>query len=193
MHRNKGQPLASRPSRHRDCLRHLRGEKEIPFERSSDPNMPTFLIAYSSLCWQAENNADKMPRMSNEPSTHRAHTALSEKVIGCAIEVHRNLGPGLLEATYQQCLAHELRLNDILFQMEYPLPVSYKGIQLDCGYRLDFLIDNSIILELKSVGQLKPIHEAQLLTYLKLSGVKRGYLINFNVTRLVDGLRTLVV
>jgi len=131
--------------------------------------------------------------MTNNRHMNRIYTSLSTKVIGCAIEVHRNLGPGLLEATYQQCLAHELRLNDIVFQMEHPLPIDYKGVRLDCGYRLDFLIDSTIILELKSVNQLKPIHEAQLLTYLKLSGVKQGYLLNFNVIRLMDGLRSLVV
>ena len=131
--------------------------------------------------------------MANQHHTDRMYTDLTTKVIGCAIEVHRNLGPGLLEATYQQCLAHELRLNDIQFQTEHPLPVDYKGIRLDCGYRLDFLIENTIILELKSVNKLKPIHEAQLLTCLKLSGVKQGYLLNFNVTRLMDGLRSLVV
>jgi GxxExxY protein len=131
--------------------------------------------------------------MTNNRHTNRIYTDLSTKVIGCAIEVHRNLGPGLLEATYQQCLAHEFRLNDIVFQMEHPLPIDYKGVRLDCGYRLDFLIDSTIILELKSVNQLKPIDEAQLLTYLKLSGVKQGYLLNFNVIRLMDGLRSLVV
>ena len=90
-------------------------------------------------------------------------------------------------------MAHELQLNDISFQREHPLPVDYKGIHLDCGYRLDFLIETEIILELKSVDQFKPIHEAQLITYLKLSGIEQGYLINFNVTRLMDGLKSLVV
>ncbi len=131
--------------------------------------------------------------MTSQQYTDRIYADLSTKVIGCAIEVHRNLGPGLLEATYQECLAHELRLNGIQFEMERPLPVDYKDVRLDCGYRLDFLIENTIILELKSVNELQPIHEAQLLTYLRLSGVKQGYLVNFNVTRLMDGLRSLVV
>jgi len=131
--------------------------------------------------------------MSEQRKSNRVFTDLSNRVIGCAIEVHRNLGPGLLESTYRQCLAHELRLNDIAFQIEYPLPVDYKGVHLDCGYRLDFLIENEIILELKSVDQLRPIHEAQLLTYLKLAGLKQGYLINFNVTRLKEGLQSLVL
>ena len=90
---------------------------------------------------------------------------LSNRVIGCAIEVHKALGPGLLESTYQQCLAHELRNNEIEFKIEHPLPVEYKGIKLDCGYRVDILVESEIILELKSIDKLAKIHEAQLLTY----------------------------
>jgi GxxExxY protein len=118
---------------------------------------------------------------------------LSEKVIGAAIEVHKALGPGLLESTYQQCLAHELSMNGISFKMEKSIPVSYKGIKLDCGYRLDFLIDNEIILELKSVEILKPIHQAQLLSYMKLTNIKQGFLINFNVELLKQGLKSFVL
>ena len=118
---------------------------------------------------------------------------LSNKVIGCAIEVHKTLGPGLLESTYQQCLAHELSLKQINFKIEYPLPVKYKGIFLDCGYRLDLLIEDEIILELKSVEQLKGIHEAQLLTYMKLMNIKQGFLINFNVKLLKQGLKSFVL
>lgn len=113
---------------------------------------------------------------------------LTERVIGCAIEVHRALGPGLLESTYQQCLIHELKLNGIPFQPEKPIPVEYKGIRLDCGYRIDVLVDGSLILELKSVEEIAPIHKAQLLTYMKLSGIHTGLLINFNVRRLIDGI-----
>ena len=123
----------------------------------------------------------------------REFSELSNRVIGCAIEVHRILGPGLLESTYQQCLAHELKLNGIGFSLEHPLPVEYKGLHLDCGYRIDVLVENQIILELKSVEEIKGIHQAQLLTYLRLSGVKQGFLINFNVERLVDGLRSFVL
>ena len=118
---------------------------------------------------------------------------LSHQVIGCAIEVHRTLGPGLLESTYQQCLAHELTINGISFKPEYPLPVDYKGVRLDCGYRIDLLVENEIIIELKSVESLLPIHEAQLLTYLKLARVKQGFLINFNVPILKDGIRSYVL
>ena len=111
----------------------------------------------------------------------REFSDLSNKVIGCAIEVHKTLGPGLLESTYQQCLAHELSINQIEFRIEYPLPVIYKGIRLDCGYRIDLLVEDKIILEIKSVEQLKGIHEAQLLTYMKQANIKQGFLINFNV------------
>ncbi|MDQ6965457.1 MAG: GxxExxY protein [Mariprofundaceae bacterium] len=120
-------------------------------------------------------------------------TALSGEVIGSAIEVHRALGPGLLESTYQQCMAHELKLRGINFLIEHPLPVEYKGIQLDCGYRIDLLVENEIIVELKSVEALKGIHEAQLLTYMKLAGKKQGYLINFNVKLLKQGLKSFVL
>ena len=113
---------------------------------------------------------------------------LTEKVIGCAIEVHRALGPGLLESAYQQCLAYELKLNGIPFRTEVPVPIAYKGIQLECGYRLDFVVDARLILELKSVDEITGIHRAQLLTYLKLTGIPTGLLINFNVARLIDGL-----
>jgi GxxExxY protein len=131
--------------------------------------------------------------MKSMKGTKREFSELSHRIIGCAIEVHRIVGPGLLESTYQQCLAHELKLNGIGFTLEHPLPVEYKGLHLDCGYRIDVLVENQIILELKSVEEIKGIHQAQLLTYLRLSGIKQGFLINFNVERLVDGLRSFVL
>jgi len=118
---------------------------------------------------------------------------LSNRVIGCAIEVHRELGPGLLESTYEQCFAHELKLEGIKFQLQHPQPVQYKGIRIDCGYRLDILVENDLIIELKSVEKIKGIHEAQLLTYMKLSGAKIGLLMNFNVTKLKDGIKRFVL
>ena len=118
---------------------------------------------------------------------------LSNCVIGCAIEVHRKLGPGLLESTYEQCLAHELKLNNINFKIQHPLPVEYKGVRLDCGYRVDILVEDEIIIELKSVETLKGIHEAQLLTYMKLAGINQGFLINFNVQLLKQGLKSFVL
>ena len=118
---------------------------------------------------------------------------LSNRVIGCAIEVHRVLGPGLLESTYEQCLAYALSSEGIAFQVQHPQPVQYKGIQLDCGFRIDMLVENRLILELKSVDSLKGIHEAQLLTYMKLARIKIGLLINFNNTRLKDGIKRFVL
>ncbi len=114
---------------------------------------------------------------------------LTEKVIGCAIEVHRTLGPGLLESTYQQCLAHEFSLHDIPFRLEHPMPVDYKSVRLDFGYRIDLLVDDRLILELKAVEKVKGIHKAQLLTYMKLARKETGLLINFNVRKLIDGIQ----
>jgi GxxExxY protein len=113
---------------------------------------------------------------------------LTERVIGACIEVHRNTGPGLLESAYQQCLCHELCVGDIPFQSQLPLPVNYKGTLLDCGYRIDLLIDRRLVLELKSIEKILPIHEAQLLTYMKLGGWKIGLIVNFNVKVLKDGI-----
>ena len=118
---------------------------------------------------------------------------LSNRVIGCALEVHRNLGPRLLESTYEQCLAHELKISGIPFRLQHPLPVEYKGIKLDCGYRIDLLVDHSIIVELKSVEKIMPIHQAQLLTYMKLSGISIGLLMNFNVKYLKNGIKRMVL
>jgi GxxExxY protein len=118
---------------------------------------------------------------------------LSNRVIGCAIEVHRVLGPGLLESTYEHCLAHELGQAGIDFKLQHPLPVQYKGIQLDCGYRVDVLVHGQLILELKSVDAILGIHQAQLLTYMKLAAIKTGLLINFNVTKVKDGIKRFVL
>src|SRR5262249_27017172 len=117
---------------------------------------------------------------------------LTEKIIGLAIEVHKVLGPGLLESAYEECLTHELSLANISFERQVPLPVTYKSLQLDCGYRLDFLVEKTVVLELKVVEGLQPIHEAQLLTYLKLGGWPIGLLINFNVPVLKKGIKRLV-
>ena len=114
---------------------------------------------------------------------------LSNRVIGCAIEVHRELGPGLLESAYEQCLAAELTRSQIPFQLQVDLPVSYKGMRLDCGYRIDLLIDQQLIVELKCVDQLHKIHEAQILTYMRLAKIKIGLLINFNVPLLRNGIK----
>lgn len=114
---------------------------------------------------------------------------LSEKIIGCAIKVHRTLGPGLLESTYEVCLVHELKKAGLQVERQVSLPIFYDGIKLDADYQLDVLVEDKIILELKSVEKLLPIHEAQILTYLKLADKKLGLLINFNVTVLKNGLK----
>ncbi|MBN1927745.1 MAG: GxxExxY protein [Prolixibacteraceae bacterium] len=114
---------------------------------------------------------------------------ITEKIIGCAIEVHRNLGPGLLESAYEECLAYELRNIGLFVERQKAVPVIYKEIKLDCGYRIDILVENSVIIELKSVDALNPIHEAQILTYLKFAEKQIGLLINFNVTLLKNGLK----
>lgn len=135
-----------------------------------------------------------MSTTENTESTETVkHEQLSGRVIGCALEVHRNLGPGLLESTYEQCLAHELSISGVAFRLQQPIPVDYKGHRLDCGYRADFLIEDTLIVELKSVDELRAIHEAQLLTYMKLADVPVGLLINFNVKLLKDGIRRFVL
>ena len=118
---------------------------------------------------------------------------LTSQVIGLAIEVHRGLGPGLLESAYEECLCFELREYGVEFRRQVPLPVVYKSVKLDCGYRLDMMIEDNLIVELKTVERLLPVHEAQLLTYLKLSGLRTGLLLNFNTPVLKDGIRRLVL
>ena len=113
---------------------------------------------------------------------------ISEKIIGAAIQVHRTLGPGLLESTYEACLKYELEKQGLKVQSQVGLPVIYDGIKIDLGYRLDILVEDTVIVELKAVTKVTPIHEAQLLSYLKLSGKHLGLLINFNVILLKDGI-----
>jgi GxxExxY protein len=113
----------------------------------------------------------------------------TKEIIAAALEVHRILGPGLLESAYEECLCHELYLRRAGIERQKPLPVHYKGKILDCGYRLDLVVEGKILLELKSVEKLLPIHEAQLLTYLRLSGIRTGLLINFNTPLLKDGIK----
>jgi GxxExxY protein len=118
---------------------------------------------------------------------------LTSEIIGAAIEVHRHLGPGLLESAYQQCLAKELQLLGIPYQSEWPLPLEYKGLRVSCGYRVDFLVANSVVIETKAVEAIVPVHEAQLLTYMRLGSWKVGLLINFNVLVLKTGIRRKVL
>ena len=118
---------------------------------------------------------------------------LSNVVIGAAIDVHKTLGPGLLESVYETCLCHELGLRGIEYQQQLKLPVRYKGVLLDCGYRLDILVEDKLVIELKSVDRLLPIHDAQLLTYLKLGDWPLGIMFNFNVPMLRDGIKRKVL
>jgi GxxExxY protein len=121
------------------------------------------------------------------------HSDLTGAIIGAAIEVHRELGPGLLESAYEQCLSHELHLRQVPFQRQLAIPVEYKEIRIDCCYRIDLLVDYKVVVELKSLEQLLPIHKAQLLTYMKLSKMQVGLLINFNVPVLRDGIERMVL
>ena len=116
-----------------------------------------------------------------ETQSKLLHEDLTEQIIGSAIEVHRGLGPGLLESAYEECLCHELYLRGLKFQRQLPLPVEYKGVYLDCGYRIDIIVENAVILELKCVEHIVSVHEAQLLTYLKLTGKRVGLIFNFHV------------
>lgn len=115
------------------------------------------------------------------------HEELTERVIGAAIEVHRTLGPGLLESAYEECLCHEFHIRGIDFKRQVPLPVKYKSINLDCGYRLDIVVEDLLILEIKCLEHVLPVHEAQLLTYLKMTSKRVGLILNFNVSILTRG------
>jgi len=122
-------------------------------------------------------------------ATEKSVNGLTEKIIGAAIEVHRELGPGLLESAYEECLAHELTLRRVPFKRQQSLPITYKAVKLDCGYRLDLLVEQRVIVEIKAVERIIPIHQSQLLSYLRLSRIKWGLLLNFNVPVLRQGIR----
>lgn len=117
---------------------------------------------------------------------------LTSQIIGAAIEVHKEIGPGLLESAYETCLCHELMLQELKFERQKEVPVQYKGLRLDCGYRIDVLVEDQIIVELKACQDLEPIHKAQVLTYLRLTGKQVGLLLNFNVDRMKDGIVRIV-
>jgi GxxExxY protein len=119
-------------------------------------------------------------------------TSLTERIIGAAIEVHRNTGPGLMESAYEECLCYELSQLGLRFERQVHLPITYKGVRLDCGYKMDLVVEDSVVLELKTVDQLLPIHTAQLLTYLRLSGKRVGLLLNFHAPILTKGIKRLI-
>jgi GxxExxY protein len=118
---------------------------------------------------------------------------LTREIIGCAIEVHKNLGPGLLESAYEECLAFELEKAGLKFRRQQPASVIYKDIKLDCGYRIDILVENAVIVELKVVDEFCPVHTAQVLTYMKFSKTRIGLMINFNVTTLKNGIKRFIL
>lgn len=118
---------------------------------------------------------------------------ISEQIIGCALQVHKALGPSLLESAYKACLMHELSVNEIYAEVEKPMPLIYKDVKMDCGYRIDILVENKVVVEIKAVDELNDVHLAQTLTYLKLSGCRLGLLINFNVTLLKYGIKRVVL
>lgn len=136
-----------------------------------------------------------MQILTTEAQRHRENEKdfRTSPIIGAAIEVHRALGPGLLESAYEKCLCHELHLRGLAFERQVPLPVSYKGLQLDCGYKIDLVVEREVVLELKALEAILPVHEAQLLTYLKLSGKHVGLLINFNTSVLTRGIKRFVL
>jgi GxxExxY protein len=137
-----------------------------------------------------------MKILTTETQRHRENEngrdPRTEPIIGAAIEVHRHLGPGLLESAYEECLCHELHLRGLSFERQVDLPVPYKGLHLGCGYKMDLIVEKEVVLELKAIETILPVHEAQLLTYLKLSGKHVGLLINFNTPVLTRGIRRLV-
>ncbi|MBL1278693.1 MAG: GxxExxY protein [Fluviicola sp.] len=118
--------------------------------------------------------------------------SLSKIIIGCAIEVHKQLGPGLLESAYQECLIYELKKQNLRIEVEKPMPIIYKDISLNKGYRIDILVEDEIVIELKTVEQFRKVHSAQVLTYMRLGGYELGLLLNFNETKMVDGIKRLI-
>ncbi len=131
--------------------------------------------------------------MRVKEQTETSRDPLAGRVIGAAIEVHRHLGPGLLESAYEACLAWELREAGLSVQRQVSLPVTYKGVQLDVGYRVDMIVEGSLVLETKAATELLPIHEAQLLTYLRLSNIRTGLLLNFNAATMKDGIKRMIL
>ncbi len=154
---------------------------------------------YGCVCLQeATINNKTLPQSSQsrrreiQREKHMVENEITDIIIGCAIKVHKKLGPGLLESAYEECLYHELKKTKLIIERQKPLPVVYDEIKLECGYRMDIVADKKVIVEIKSVEGLNDIHMAQILTYLRLSGCKVGLLINFNVVRLIEGIKRVV-
>jgi GxxExxY protein len=139
------------------------------------------------------NKLDLTTELTESTEKKQNVNELTELAIGCATEVHRTLGPGLLESGYEICLCRELSLHNLPFECQKPLPLSYKGVKLDCGYHADLVVADKVLVEIKSVDQLAPVHEAQLLSYMRLGGFKVGLLVNFNERVLMHGIRRRVL
>ena len=174
------------------------GKGELEFLGSRSRVQPDYVAEdlLEAVDWiladfQSNSKPQRARRFSSKPI--KELNRLSDKIIGLAIEVHRGLGPGLLESVYQQCLAYEFSKQNLKFTTEHSIPVDYKGVRMDCAFRADFIVEDSIILELKTVDRILPIHEAQLLTYLKITGKKLGLLINFNQKLLRHGIRRIIL
>ncbi len=131
--------------------------------------------------------------MRNSGKYELAEKAMTERILGFAINVHRVLGPGLLESVYEECLCHELAMAKVPFTRQKPIPVIYDTVKLECGFRADIIVDDRVLVEIKSIERFAPIHEAQILTYLRLSGLKVGLLLNFNSIRMIDGMKRMVL
>ena len=131
--------------------------------------------------------------MRNSRKHDLSEKALTERILGFAINVHRALGPGLLESVYEECLCHELATASVAFTRQQPIPVIYGSVKLDCGFRADIVVDGRVLIEIKSIDRFAPIHAAQVLTYLRLSHLKVGLLLNFNSVRMIDGLKRMVL
>ena len=147
----------------------------------------------TSLVFLFHEETRRRHEVSQRKEVFMEFDPLSKEIIGCAIEVHKLLGPGLLESAYEECLVYELLNKSYQIDRQKPIPVMYKNIRLDCGYRLDLLVEKRIIVELKSIDEITLVHEAQILTYMRFSNIKIGLLINFNVTLLKNGLKRFVL
>ena len=152
-----------------------------------------FLCAFSVvLCviyFVTQRTTEEAQRDTEKIQNNMDVNEITEKIIGCAIEVHKYLGPGLLESAYEECLCFELQKAGLKTERQKPIPVVYKEIKLDCGYRMDILVENQVVVELKTVDAFVPVHEAQILTYMKFANKNLGLLINFNVTLLKNGIK----
>lgn len=145
------------------------------------------------LCEEKQIMPNKPQRHGDTEKIIFYNKELTDMIIASAIEVHRYLGPGLLESAYEECFCHELNIQGISFERQKPLPLEYKGIKLDCGYRMDIVVERKVVVELKCVDKITPVHEAQLLTYLRLSHIKVGLIINFYTPVLKDGIKRLIL